>query len=557
MFGSFCNYKNKKNTAYTLAEVLVVMSVIMLIILALPPVTKKVFKIKDTRKAHGRYECYWKVNETTGKKELWSYTAEENGREIETPLGASATYCEFKPTSNSIYFIMHAVGGGGAGAIVYTREIDNGDGTIDTVNVSDLEDKQPYVQAISYLMTSNPMPWPNWATWVDKVTLPKSSIPWDGKSRFDVGSVDTKQILRYRSSGSAGNIVSTFLPQLPGNVTLRLYPGKGGEISKANNGSGGDGEDTKIMYIYDGEAPIEGLVAKGGKGGNGDIDSRISYSLVGGPSTDFEISSKASIAGKKSGFNDVIESVEKYDMVQTKVPSNAGDSGSGETQYAKETDGQVYYEYDDNNGIGFNDRRIESDWKNITDKIKEAFFTRSNFSTEPNCELKTIDSSTPIIVKREGFCDWLTSDYTTLTYTCAIGKVPSAAISNINSVADPGPEADWKKFTVVIDYIYNAANNSFTYTNVDIKNAPTAYNPTNAKFYNCNFDTSLMKIYCYTQISNGKVYKCTKKGSSICSNGLEPKSRSKESTNYTNGTNEKQMKCPASGGSDGAVVILW
>ena len=48
-----------------------------------------------------------------------------------------------------------------------------------------------------------------------------------------------------------------------------------------------------------------------------------------------------------------------------------------------------------------------------------------------------------------------------------------------------------------------------------------------------------------------------KKGESKCANGEEAKSRSNESLNYTNGSDSLEMKCPASGGGDGAVVILW
>ena len=551
MPGSFGNFKNRKNIAYTLAEVLVVMTIIMLIILALPPVTKKVFKIKDTRKAHGRYECYWKVN-GAGEKELHSFVAEENGREEDKNLGTSATYCDFQPTTNSIYFIMHAVGGGGAGAIVYTRDIDNGDGTFTTANVSDLEPKQENVQAISYITASNPNAWPSWIKWADG-TLTDAEKPWGTEVRYDVDSIETKQMLRYRTSGTPGSIVSTFLPQLPGNVTLRIYPGKGGELSKDDNGSGEAGEDTKIMYIYDGKAPIEGLLARGGAGGNGTIDSKITYSLVGGPSTDFELTSMASINGKYSGFIDVIEGMEKYDRMQTKVPDNAGDSGNGETQYIKDTNGQIIYEYDDNGGIIKTSRRFLSDWQNITDKIKTSFFRRPYFTTEPKCSLKTISS--PIEVKREGYCD-IDINQAGLVYICGIGKIPSSDLNDLSKASDPGASGDWKRFVVNIPYSYDGV--SFTYGEPEFNENPAVYDPATAKYYDCTFDTSLMTITCKTQIpAGGNVYVCEQSGKDDCANGLVPKSRSKESTTYTNGSDNLEMKCPASGGGDGAVVILW
>ncbi len=550
MFGSFCNYTNKKNTAYTLAEVLVVMSVIMLIILALPPVTKKVFKIKDTRKAHGRYECYWKVNETTGKKELWSYTAEENGREIETNLGASATYCEFKPTANSIYFIMHAVGGGGAGAIVHEIDIDNGGGSITTANVSELEPKQNQVQTTSYLAASNPNGWTRWADWLNQAYKKNPALPWydsstetNMKDSFDVGTVDTKQLLRYRTSGNAGSVVSTFLPQLPGNVTLRLYPGKGGSLQKTDKGSGENGEDTKVMYIYDGEAPIEGLLARGGTGGNGTIDSKITYSLVGGPSTDFELSSMASINGKTSGFKDVIEGVEKYDQMQTKVPDNAGDSGDGETQFVRDTNGQIFYEYDDNEGLTNVTRRAMSNWKVITDKIKESYYRKPYFTTLPNCSTAILPS---IEVEREGYCDFDmdASSEAVDYYRCAIGQIPSSVLANISKDPTPNGGANWKKFTVKYTYATDL---------YEVQSNPTDYT-TSTPFYDCRFTDTFI---CKTKLFNVTMHNCTYTKEGNCSNGKKAKSRSKNSLTYTNSINNNTMKCPASGGGDGAVVILW
>lgn len=547
MPGSFCNCKNRKQIAYTLAEVLIVMSIILLIILALPPVTKKVFKINDTRKAHGRYECYWKTN-AAGEKELYSYFAEENGREVETNLGTSATYCEFQPTANSIYFIINAVGGGGAGAIVYTREIDNGDGTVTTANVADLEPKQERVQTTSNLAASNPGAWPTWVTWISDNNV-ATDWPWYDSAKttkmrdlFDTETVDTKQLIRYRTSGTAGSIVSTFLPQLPGNVTLRIYPGKGGELSKTDHGSGGDGEDTKIMYIYEDGTPIEGLVARGGTGGNGTIDSKVTYSLVGGPSTDFDLSSKASIQGKLSGFKDVIEGVEKYDMMQTKVPDNAGDSGNGETQYVKDTNGQVLYEYNDYGSIVNISRRTLSDWKVITDKVGKTFYKRPYFTTVPNCNDAT---ATDIEVTREGYCDYdaINSTYTQYIYKCAVGKIPSTELTDLTKSSTTSGDG-WRKFTVNYDPYAGV------YTVVD---NPTAYSAT-TPFYNCEYSTTFK---CKTKIPSAHIQNCVQKDKNDCANGSQAKLRSKGSLTYNSGSSDTEMKCPATGGGDGAVVILW
>lgn len=561
----------KKSKAYTLAEVLIVMTIIMLIMLALPPITKKVFKIKDTRSPHGRYECYW-ATDAGGNKRLHSYLYTDSGIEEDKDLGAGATYCEFKPSKNSIYFIMHAVGGGGAGAMIADVDVSNGDGTKTQVNLADLEPKQQHVQATSYLSDGVPIAWTPWVTWMNK-NYKKSDLPWADltntttgmKSQFDVGSVETKQLLRYRVSGTAGRSVSTFLPQIPGDVTLRITPGKGGELKKDHYGSGGPGGDTTIEYLYKGKGPIEALLAKGGTGGNGAVDSKTTYTLVGGPSTDFELSGMASIEPKESGFKDVIEDVDGYEMMTTKVPSNAGDSGAGETQYVVDTNGEIYYEYGRFQKVIQNSRRVGLNWENITFKVLQAYFKRPNFTTTPNCEKKSI--TTPLVMSREGYCDMDNSKITptTFTYVCGVGNIPDGAANNLVNSFNPGKYGTWYKFIVTVPYSYNASSNKWSYgapvvkwhdgTSV-LKDVPTVYNAANAKFYGCKFDTNYMNMTCKTVVSSGDMYVCTPKGKDKCKSGQTAKARNKTSKAYS-GTDDMKMKCPATSGGDGAVVILW
>jgi len=460
---------------------------------------------------------------------------------------------------------MHAVGGGGAGAIIAQRDLS--DGT--KVFVSDLEPKQYNVQATSNLTAGNPGAWPSWVTWMNqnkkKSADNPGGLPWFDdstatklKDRFDVSTVDTKQVLRYRVSGSAGNTVSTFLPQLPGKATLRLYPGKGGSLNGSGYGTGEDGEDTRVMYIYEGKTPIEGLLAKGGKGGSGKIDSKITYSLVGGEPTDFDLSSLVSINSKKSGFIDVIEAAEKYEQMKSKVPANAGDSGNGETQFVYDTDGTLYFEYNENAGYTQSYRRVNSQWKGITEYITQNYFKRPYFTTTTNCSLKNITS--PIVVSREGFCDLDNNSITpsTMTYICAVGKIPLAAANNLVAASDPGKTGSWRRYKVVLQYTFNAAEKKMTFGAANIEGNDLAYNPTNAKFFDCKMDTNFMTISCKTVVNSGKIYSCAKKnGTGYCSNGLKAKSRSENSNTYSSSSNATKAKCPASDGGDGAVVILW
>lgn len=553
MFRYFYNKKRNKQqyklfSAYTLAEVLVVMTIIMLILLALPPVTKKVFKITDTRKTHGRFECYWKTD-SNGNKELWSFTREENGRTVETKISGK-DYCQFSPGANTIYFLMYAVGGGGAGALIGERDLSDGTKVV----VADLEPKQEDIQATLPITPSNPGAWPDFVTWF-VANKPRSELPWydattttQMKDIFDVNTIDSKQTLRYRLSGSTGSVVSTFLPSLPGNVILRIYPGKGGELNGSGYGSGEDGEDTYIQYVYEGKSPIEGLRARGGKGGNGKIDSKITYSLAGGPSTDFGLSSLAALEGKSSGFTGLIEYSKTFDMVNSKVPSTAGNAGNGESQFVTDTNGSILFEYDNNAGIVNGDRRILSDWKVISDQINSTFFRKPYYTTTTNCSLKT--NGTFVVVEREGFCDFdtvasQTGTSSKNTYKCAIGKIPEEVLSSITKSTENGGDG-WKKFIVEHD------SSTDIYT---VQNNPVAYSETNP-FYDCKFD----KVFtCKTHIITPKYYECnyTKKGT--CSNGQTPMTRNEGSNKYSIYSTSKaeKAKCPASGGGDGAVVILW
>ena len=553
MAGRFRKNTGWKTKAYTLAEVLIVMTVITLIMLALPPVTKKVFKIKDTRSPHGRYECYWK--EGAKGKELWSYMYTDSG--ISEEKKQTHDYCEFKPSKNAIYYIMHAVGGGGAGAIIADVDISNGGGSITTQNLADLEPKQIRVQTTSYLAASNPNAWTPWVTWLNN-NKPKSTLPWADsstktglKDAFDVETIDDKQVVRYRLSGAAGNTVSTFLPELPRGVVLRLKPGKGGDLNAVGYGDGKPGKDTTIEYIYAGQEPIEAIRATGGRGGSGSIDSKVTYSLVGGPATDFGLSKRASIQEKLSGFKDSIETVEgASDVMKTKVPSNAGDSGRGETQFVKETDGSIMYEYDANRGLTNVTRRLLSDWKVISDKLGTTYFKPAYFTTEPKCKLETLSGY--IEVSREGYCDYdeINSTDALEMYKCAIGKVPASVLNNVASPSVPsyGGGSDWTLYTLTYDYLtgaYNVLNNN---------SAPYSYPNYSSKFYNCKFKDVFT---CKERVQSPKVWNCEKTSGGKCANGLTAKTRKKDKSTYGSGSNDFEMKCPASGGGDGAVVILW
>ena len=610
MLGRTCQKFKRFNKAYSLAEVLVVMAIIMLIFLALPPVTKKVFKITDTRKAHGRFECYWDVD-ADGKKALYSYYSDESGL-IDGPKKIDGEKCTFTPTSNTLYYMIHAVGGGGAGAVIATQKDEHGN----TIVTEDLTPKNTKVQAVSYLAKSAVNAWPNWVSWLSQTNKCKE-IPWRAKTptgeeycpskvvkdQFDVNTISDMQQVRYRLSGSAGKVVSSFVPQLPGSLRMDIYPGQGGVISRKDSGSGKDGTDTVIKYVYpDDTEGIQALKAAGGAGGSGEIDSRMSFTLVGGKPTDFLMSTKTSIAKKLSGFIDVIESSEKYEAMRSHVPSNAGDGGSGETQFVAETAGEVLYEYDNNDGVFRFSRRYGSKWTNVTNVLSTKYYTEDNVSTVANCEAKKVAS---FEAERTGYCD-LNKDatnnakhagyYNRKVYDCAIGDIPESVISNISELTQyKYPRVDgkstslpayadrekvWQVFRVVKNTTTGAILGTYpmfpssslysdgTVYNDDYSQYSDGYKYNNklTPFYGCYVNADYLTLKCKT-IMKGTTYKeanlvpihdCTVKDSNnwTCSNG-EKAMCSNGGTTYTNCTDVSKLKCPAHNGGDGAVVILW
>lgn len=537
--------KNQRCNAYTLAEMLIVLMIIMMVLLALPQATKKVFKLTDTRKSHGRYECYWQT-QSDGTKKLMTYTAEENGRKIESESKyASDNKCVFKPTANTIYFMIHAVGGGGAGAVIGEE-------------FSELEAAEPKSQAISYLTPSAEGSWPKWVSWV-KNTKSCSDIPWcktvfdsvlkedveKYNTNFDVNMVSGQQILRYRLGGTAAKVVSMFVSQMPGNATIEIYPGKGGDMKRTDDGSGESGEDTVINFVYP-DKKIEALRARGGTGGIGNIDGRQSFTLVGGPATDFELSTKAAIKGQSSGFGDIVESAEQFDAMKSKVPQDAGTGGNGETQFVTETAGNILYEYDNNNGLAMVIRRVESSWINATNLISKHFYTHDNFPTKPSCENVTLPT---FVLKRNGYCDLVEteSNYSKNVYKCAVGRIPATVINDITGGGNPTNNT-WSKFTVTHTLSTNL---------VEISPNPTAFSAS-TPYFDCTFDTNYRTITCNTQLSSVAVHKCTQKNSTyVCANGDKPLCPDSDGKYKECGSNVADMKCPAHAGGNGAVVILW
>lgn len=454
------NSDNRKRfDAYTLAEVLIVMVIIMIIFLAMPVITKKTFRIKTGNKTHGRFECYWKTD-ASGTKHLYSYQGDEKGRSIEKQMPDGQNYCTFVPMAGSLYYMIYAVGGGGAGALIPNDKSD----------LASPEDV--YVE--SNLNTADVNAWPDWVNWFANVTS-CSNIPWTRKDSvssqtcsnkarirglFDVGRAYRRQKFLYRYSGNAGTVISSFIPQLPSGAELRLYPGQGGTLARPRDSAAADTDDfkngiagkaSKIKYLYKDGTEIEGLSASGGSGGS-ESSSFKYFDLAGGYSTDFGMSTIKAVATKLANFYDVIEpNSSLIPSMKTKVPEGAGNGGSGETQFVTSNSGGFFYRGDtmskcsspDGCFYGTQKLRYGTNWKEITSYMGFGFYTEKNISSDGNCEEKTVSSSSSWTgldkIAREGYCIKVPSDKWANSYNaynatggshyeflrCAVGDIPN------------------------------------------------------------------------------------------------------------------------------------
>lgn len=99
------SYKNK--LGFSLFEVVVTMSIVAIFIAACTNVFTQKYKGKSSTPMHGRFECYYNSAGTLMQK----YDAG-------TPTAVTTPYCEFSPNSAVAYYIINAVGGGGAGGTI-------------------------------------------------------------------------------------------------------------------------------------------------------------------------------------------------------------------------------------------------------------------------------------------------------------------------------------------------------------------------------------------------------------------------------------------------------
>lgn len=551
LFGFMDKDYTKKYSAYTLAEMLVVLVIISVVLISLPSATKKLFEVKEVKTYHGRFECYW---DASGKLNFY-YMKERAGLPPEVSEGElDGDKCEFVPPLTYPYLMIHAVGGGGAGG--------------------NLTETVPAPEIVSSY--TEYLPGQNYQDkWFRKFIDKVKSTP-DDKNLFKIGTgssaktvystmISARQIpLKYRKSGGAGSVLSMFFPFVPTGNRFYLYPGKGGALG-ADNVDGADGSPSVVQVINGNEncnkndenAPCNIIWARGGKGAavldtNGDVINLVSNTaLLGGKHSDFGLSAYTDVKVKKSGFSDIIDKVNSSEEYQSRISADAGDGGNGANYYVKDSTAGFYlHEFDNYTGRDGKDQGVN--WVPVSSRIN----ARTTYGQ--NCQNKTSDLASSsgvsggLWLKRSAKSDISTQCTTYNSYNvCAVGYM-KRNIYNVkcNAVCDSLEKGRCACYMFRANgTLYGNPVNNFEVTVSDLSNYYK--NPVLSDYTIADSTFKIMTIEEKIPDDTEHIYCQASSGNEYTVNGI--------STPCADNTNFDSAKgiCKAKKGGDGAIVILW
>ena len=276
---------------FSLAEMLIVLLIMSFIAISIPLIHFKKTELKTKRSLHGRFECFY---DETGT--LKQYSKNEEGATL-IPLG-NATECVFTPPKNAVFFMVHAVGGGGGAS--------NVTGSGSATNSTD-KAASPYSRGQVNKM-------PDWAKNAMGAGYFDGLIP-----PYSVERSGPMANITYGHAGTAGETNSWFFPNLT-NVQIKMTPGLGGAI-------GADGEDTLVeFYETDPARPevaagdvIATFTAEGGTAGNGSGNMQL---WLDGDNSLCDIKD---LPGRKMQVADFVRNIETDidTFMETKMPLDA------------------------------------------------------------------------------------------------------------------------------------------------------------------------------------------------------------------------------------------
>ncbi len=316
--------KEKYRKGYTLAEMLLVMLIISLMLLALPPVTKKIYKERYNRRLHGRYECF---------RNTANQIVEGSATEGNVVSGLKVVdKCRFKVPTTSIYVLIHAVGGGGGGAYVKATPTDTS--TVYTA-------KDYYGNSAPHLF----------ADWVKELREGGYQFPNNSPNNMSNTAIVTTKVakMQFGYGGLQGEKISMFFSKLDPTVEIEMIPGEAGFAGTSTaDFKGKDGTDTVVNFIETDKTTgttttTELIRAKGGMGGGVAGESKLW--LYGGAPSDYGL---ADISARKRQEINFVENIEGKvdDTLKSYIVESGitpGDGGGGAYSYINNTTSTLTY----------------------------------------------------------------------------------------------------------------------------------------------------------------------------------------------------------------------
>ena len=295
--------KNNKFTAFSLGEMLMVLLIMSFIAIGIPGIHFKKSELKTKRSLHGRYECYYACPLITDDGELvhdsgcaaneyklYQYSVNEEGAATGPE---QVTTCVFTPPHNAVFFLVHAVGGGGGAyntsgsSTVYTNQTETG-----------------------YYYSPNDFP--KWLRDVQGANaLPKDVY------RYSTSVTGSKAQIRYGKSGKAGETMSLLFPRLR-DIEIEMYPGKGGELSRAGGAT--------TVYFNTVTNKTKVIEVEGGAAGSG---TGITTIWVDGPNTMCAVKNNDDVGYRAADFAGNVE-LDKGSKMKSKMEEvEFGSGGAG------------------------------------------------------------------------------------------------------------------------------------------------------------------------------------------------------------------------------------
>lgn len=302
-----CSAEDIKNTckklvAFSLGEMLVVLLIMSFLAIGIPAVQFKKSEVKTQRTLHGRYECYYACPLTTdadgtvrhlsgcadNQYSIYQYSVNEEG----VATGPeSVAQCVFTPPKEAIFYLVHAVGGGGGAS-----------GTNGSYSSNTRTETRTYY---------SPNQFPDW---LKKLHGMNVLIPAQTYSVTTSGQYAT---INYGRSGGAGDTKSLFFPRLR-NVEIEMYPGKGGARGAA-------GSKTEVWFnTATGRSKV--IEAAGGSAGYGSGSMGI---WLAGETANCAIKDNDDVGFREADFATNVEMDKGSKMTSKMEEVQFGSGGSG------------------------------------------------------------------------------------------------------------------------------------------------------------------------------------------------------------------------------------